>query len=297
MMPFIGNIFQALSKTRKKVANAFDNIVKGTVTADSLEELEEILFSTDMGFETVQAILDVVEKHQNEGFLSEVEDHLISMLPHNEENYLISNKPVVVMLVGVNGTGKTTTAAKLSRYYKNQGKNILLIAADTYRAAAIDQLRVWANRLDVDLIYNDESNKPSSVLFDGLKAAKSNHSDFVIIDTAGRLHTDRNLMSELKKMHRLIKTKFSEFELFSLITLDASLGLNSLNQAREFVKSANIEGAIMTKMDGSAKGGIIFPIYKELELPVRFIGTGEDLDDLTLFDAIEYTQGLLGTKN
>ena len=296
-MPFIGNIFQALSKTRKKVANAFDNIVRGSVTADSLEELEEILFSTDMGFETVQAILDVVEKHQNEGFLSEVEDHLISMLPHNEENYLISNKPVVVMLVGVNGTGKTTTAAKLSRYYKNQGKNILLIAADTYRAAAIDQLRVWANRLDVDLIYNDESNKPSSVLFDGLKAAESNHSDFVIVDTAGRLHTDRNLMSELKKMHRLIKTKFSEFELFSLITLDASLGLNSLNQAREFVKSANIEGAIMTKMDGSAKGGIIFPIYKELELPVRFIGTGEDLDDLTLFDAIEYTQGLLGIRN
>ena len=296
-MPFIGNIFQALSKTRKKVANAFDNIVRGSVTADSLEELEEILFSTDMGFETVQAILDVVEKHQNEGFLSEVEDHLISMLPHNEENYLISNKPVVVMLVGVNGTGKTTTAAKLSRYYKNQGKNILLIAADTYRAAAIDQLKVWANRLDVDLKYNDQSNKPSSVLFDGLKAAKANHSDFVIVDTAGRLHTDRNLMSELEKMHRLVKTKFSEFELFSLVTLDATLGLNSLNQAKEFIKSADIEGAIMTKMDGSAKGGIIFPIYKELGLPVRFMGTGEDLDDLTLFDAIEYTQGLLGTKN
>ena len=201
------------------------------------------------------------------------------------------------MIVGVNGTGKTTTAAKLSRYYKNQGKNILLIAADTYRAAAIDQLKVWANRLEVDLIYNDQSNKPSSVLFDGLKAAKANHSDFVIVDTAGRLHTDQNLMSELEKMHRLVKTKFSEFELFSLITLDATLGLNSLNQAKEFLKSADIEGAIMTKMDGSAKGGIIFPIYKELELPVRFMGTGEDLDDLTLFDAIEYTQGLLGTKN
>ena len=296
-MPFIANIFQALSKTRKKVASAFDNIVRGSVTADSLEELEEILFSTDMGFETVQAILDVVEKHQNEGFLSEVEDHLISMLPHNEENYLISNIPVVVMLVGVNGTGKTTTAAKLSRYYKNQGKNILLIAADTYRAAAIDQLKVWANRLEVDLKYNDQSNKPSSILFDGLKAAKANHSDFVIVDTAGRLHTDQNLMSELEKMHRLVKTKFSEFELFSLVTLDATLGLNSLNQAKEFIKSADIEGAIMTKMDGSAKGGIIFPIYKELELPVRFMGTGEDLDDLTLFDAIEYTQGLLGTKN
>lgn len=296
-MPFIGNIFQALSKTRKKVANAFDNIIRGSVTSDSLEELEEILFSTDMGYDTVKSIVNVVENNPNDGFLSEVEDHLISILPPIEENYLISNKPLIVMIVGVNGTGKTTTAAKLSRYYKNQGKNILLIAADTYRAAAIDQLKVWANRLEVDLIYNDQSNKPSSVLFDGLKAAKSNHSDFVIVDTAGRLHTDRNLMSELEKMHRLIKTKFSEFELSSLITLDASLGLNSLNQAKEFVKSADIEGAIMTKMDGSAKGGIIFPIYKELELPVRFMGTGEDLDDLTLFDAIEYTQGLLGTKN
>ena len=296
-MPFIGNIFQALSKTRKKVANAFDNIIRGSVTSDSLEELEEILFSTDMGYDTVKSIVNVVEKHPNDGFLSEVEDHLISILPPIEENYLISNKPLIVMIVGVNGTGKTTTAAKLSRYYKNQGKNILLIAADTYRAAAIDQLKVWANRLEVDLIYNDQSNKPSSVLFDGLKAAKSNHSDFVIVDTAGRLHTDRNLMSELEKMHRLIKTKFSEFELSSLITLDASLGLNSLNQAKEFVKSADIEGAIITKMDGSAKGGIIFPIYKELELPVRFMGTGEDLDDLTLFDAKEYTQGLLGTKN
>ena len=250
-----------------------------------------------MGYDTVKSIVKVVEKHPNDGFLSEVEDHLISILPPIEENYLISNKPLIVMIVGVNGTGKTTTAAKLSRYYKNQGKNILLIAADTYRAAAIDQLKVWANRLEVDLIYNDQSNKPSSVLFDGLKAAKSNHNDFVIVDTAGRLHTDRNLMSELEKMHRLIKTKFSEFELSSLITLDASLGLNSLNQAKEFVKSADIEGAIMTKMDGSAKGGIIFPIYKELELPVRFMGTGEDLDDLTLFDAKEYTQGLLGTKN
>ena len=296
-MPFIGNIFQALSKTRKKVANAFDNIIRGSVTSDSLEELEEILFSTDMGYDTVKSIVNVVENNPNDGFLSEVEDHLISILPPIEENYLISNKPLIVMIVGVNGTGKTTTAAKLSRYYKNQGKNILLIAADTYRAAAIDQLKVWANRLEVDLIYNDQSNKPSSVLFDGLKAAKSNHSDFVIVDTAGRLHTDRNLMSELEKMHRLIKTKFSEFELSSLITLDASLGLNSLNQAKEFVKSADIEGAIMTKMDGSAKGGIIFPIYKELELPVRFMGTGEDLDDLTLFNAIEYTQGLLGTKN
>ena len=296
-MPFIGNIFQALSKTRKKVANAFDNIIRGSVTSDSLEELEEILFSTDMGYDTVKSIVKVVENNPNDGFLSEVEDHLISILPPIEENYLISNKPLIVMIVGVNGTGKTTTSAKLSRYYKNQGKNIMLIAADTYRAAAIDQLKVWANRLEVDLIYNDQSNKPSSVLFDGLKAAKSNHSDFVIVDTAGRLHTDRNLMSELEKMHRLIKTKFSEFELSSLITLDASLGLNSLNQAKEFVKSADIEGAIMTKMDGSAKGGIIFPIYKELELPVRFMGTGEDLDDLTLFDAKEYTQGLLGTKN
>jgi fused signal recognition particle receptor len=200
------------------------------------------------------------------------------------------------MVVGVNGTGKTTTAAKLASYYKKLGNNILMVAADTYRAAAIDQLKIWANRIDVDLVYNEKSKQPSSILFDGITAAKSKKIDVVIVDTAGRLHTNKNLMDELEKMYRMAELKFAEFTLSTLITLDASLGLNSLVQAREFLKIIQIDGAIMTKMDGSAKGGIIFPLYQDLGLAVRFIGLGEDLDDLITFDALEYTQGLLGTK-
>jgi len=295
-MPFIGNIFQALSKTREKVADAFDNIVKRKVTPDSLEQLEEVLLSSDMGFETVSTILNVVEKHHDEGFLSKVEDHLVSILPSKDENYPPSNKPIIVMIVGVNGTGKTTTAAKLASYYKKLGNNILMVAADTYRAAAIDQLKIWSNRIDVDLVHNEKSKQPSSILFDGLTAAKSKKNDVVIVDTAGRLHTHKNLMDELEKMYRMVESKFDEFKLSALITLDASLGLNSLVQAREFVKTIQIDGAIMTKMDGSAKGGIIFPLYQDLGLAVRFIGLGEDLDDLITFDSLEYTQGLLGTK-
>ncbi len=295
-MPFIGNIFQALSKTREKVAGAFDNIVKRKVNPDSLEQLEEVLLSSDMGFETVSAILNVVEKNHDEGFLSKVEDHLVSILPSKEDNYLPPNNPIIVMVVGVNGTGKTTTAAKLASYYKKMGNNILMVAADTYRAAAIDQLKIWANRIDVDLVYNEKSKQPSSILFDGITAAKSKKIDVVIVDTAGRLHTNKNLMDELEKMYRMAELKFAEFTLSTLITLDASLGLNSLVQAREFLKIIQIDGAIMTKMDGSAKGGIIFPLYQDLGLAVRFIGLGEDLDDLITFDALEYTQGLLGTK-
>jgi fused signal recognition particle receptor len=295
-MPFIGNIFQALSKTREKVADAFDNIVKRKVTPDSLEQLEEVLLSSDMGFETVSTILNVVEKHHDEGFLSKVENHLVSILPGKDENYSSSNNPIIVMIVGVNGTGKTTTAAKLASYYKKLGNNILMVAADTYRAAAIDQLKIWANRIDVDLVHNEKSKQPSSILFDGLAAAKSKKIDFVIVDTAGRLHTHKNLMDELEKMYRMAESKFPEFTLSALITLDATLGLNSLVQAKEFLKTIQIDGAIMTKMDGSAKGGIIFPLYQDLGLAVRFIGLGEDLDDLITFDALEYTQGLLGTK-
>lgn len=295
-MPFIGNIFQALSKTREKVADAFDNIVKRKVTPNSLEQLEEVLLSSDMGFETVSTILNVVEKNHDEGFLSKVEDHLVSILPSKNENYVPSNNPIIVLIVGVNGTGKTTTAAKLASYYKKLGNNILMVAADTYRAAAIDQLKIWANRIDVDLVYNEKSKQPSSILFDGITAAKSKKIDVVIVDTAGRLHTNKNLMDELEKMYRMAELKFAEFTLSTLITLDASLGLNSLVQAREFLKIIQIDGAIMTKMDGSAKGGIIFPLYQDLGLAVRFIGLGEDLDDLITFDALEYTQGLLGTK-
>ena len=199
-------------------------------------------------------------------------------------------------MVGVNGTGKTTSSAKLAKYYKSQGKKVLMIAADTYRAAAIDQLKIWSSRLDVEIIYNESSNQPSAVLFDGLTAAKSQSSDIVIVDTAGRLHTSKNLMSELEKMFRLSQKNFSSFNINSLITLDASLGQNSLIQAKDFASKVQLDGAILTKMDGTAKGGIIFPLYSESNIAVKFIGAGEDLDDLFIFNRDEYVQSFLGTN-
>jgi|TARA_Y100000310_G_scaffold330914_1_gene403525 fused signal recognition particle receptor len=294
-MAFMGKIFQALRRTRETVADAFDSVLKRKVSPESLEELEDTLISADMGFDTVEAVLGVVEKNQKEGFIDEVENYLVSILPRNQNNRVSHSKPVVLMVVGVNGTGKTTSSAKLANHYKSLGKKVLLVAADTYRAAAVEQLKIWAKRLDVNIVCNEKSQQPSAVLFDGLTTAKSQEMDITIVDTAGRLHTYKNLMAELEKMYRVIESRFPEFEIHSLITLDASLGQNSLIQAREFANTVQVDGAVLTKMDGTAKGGIVFPLYKELEIPVKFIGIGEDLDDLFLFNRNEYVQGLLGT--
>ncbi len=293
----MGKIFQALRRTRATVADAFDTVVQRKVSVESLEDLEDTLISTDMGIDTVEAILGVVEKNRKEGFLSKVEDYLVSALPESKAIQQDKNSPIALLVVGVNGTGKTTSAAKLAHYYKSMGKKVLLVAADTYRAAAVEQLKTWANRLDVNIVCNTQSQQPSAILFDGLNAAKSQGTDIVIVDTAGRLHTYKNLMIELEKMYRVIESRFPEFKIHSLITLDASLGQNSLIQAREFSNTVQVDGAMLTKMDGTAKGGIIFPLFKELKIPVKFIGVGEDMDDLIVFNRNEYVQGLLGTTD
>ena len=186
--------------------------------------------------------------------------------------------------------------AKLAKFYKDQNNEVLMIAADTYRAAAIDQLKLWSKRLDVKIVYNDKSQQPSSVLFDGLNAAKSNQIETVIVDTAGRLHTYKNLMQELEKMYYLAKNKFPEYKVSTLMTLDASFGQNSLIQVEEFLKFIEIDSVILTKMDGTAKGGIVFPLYKNLNVPVSFLGLGEDVDDLIIFDSSEYVKSLIGTN-
>jgi|TARA_Y100000782_G_scaffold11271_1_gene12240 fused signal recognition particle receptor len=293
-MALIGKIFQALHRTRESVSNAFDKVIQRKVSPESLEELENTLISADMGVATVQAILKVVEKHRKDNLIHKVSDYLISILPQNNNEKILHTNPTALMVVGVNGTGKTTTAAKLAQYYKSLGKKVLLIGADTYRAAAAEQLKIWANRLDVKIIYNEQSQQPSGVLFDGLSAAQNQSVDIAIIDTAGRLHTYKNLMRELEKMYLMVESRFPDFKIHSLIMLDASLGQNSLIQAREFSDYVQMDGAILTKMDGTAKGGIIFPLYKELGIPVKFIGVGEDLDDLYVFNRHEYVQGLLG---
>ena len=293
----MGKIFQALRRTRATVADAFDTVVQRKVSVESLEDLEDTLISTDMGIDTVEAILGVVEKNRKEEFLSKVEDYLVSALPESKAIQQDKNSPIALLVVGVNGTGKTTSAAKLAHYYKSMGKKVLLVAADTYRAAAVEQLKTWANRLDVNIVCNTQSQQPSAILFDGLNAAKSQGTDIVIVDTAGRLHTYKNLMIELEKMYRVIESRFPEFKIHSLITLDASLGQNSLIQAREFSNTVQVDGAMLTKMDGTAKGGIVFPLFKELKIPVKFIGVGEDMDDLIVFNRNEYVQGLLGTTD
>ena len=292
----MGKIFQALSQTREKVAKAFKILSKNKVSSDSIDELEQLLLSADMGFETVELILNVAKNSKDEDFFAKVQEYLISILPVFDKDLTILNKPTTIMVVGVNGTGKTTTAAKLAKFYKDQNKEVLMIAADTYRAAAIDQLKLWSNRIDVNIIYNDKSKQPSSVLFDGLNAAKSNKVEIVIVDTAGRLHTYKNLMQELEKMYYLAKNKFPEYKVSALMTLDASFGQNSLIQVEEFLKTIAINSAILTKMDGTAKGGIVFPLYKNLNIPVSFLGLGEDVGDLITFDSLEYVKSLMGSN-
>ncbi len=290
------NIFKALTQTREKVTKAFNILTKNKVASDSIDELEQLLLSADMGYETVESILNLLKNNKDEDFIINVQEHLIRILPKVDKDLTVFNEPSIIIVIGVNGTGKTTTVAKLAKFYKGQNNEVLMIAADTYRAAAIDQLKLWSKRLDVKIVYNDKSQQPSSVLFDGLNAAKSNQIETVIVDTAGRLHTYKNLMQELEKMYYLAKNKFPEYKVSTLMTLDASFGQNSLIQVEEFLKFIEIDSVILTKMDGTAKGGIVFPLYKNLNVPVSFLGLGEDIDDLIIFDSSEYVKSLIGTN-
>ena len=229
--------------------------------------------------------------------MSEVKTYLINELPKLHDPTILDTKPVVVMVVGVNGTGKTTSVAKLAKMYKDMGNFVTLVAADTYRAAAVEQLKVWSKRANVDLVCNENSSEPSSVLFDGLSVSKKNNSDIIIVDTAGRLHTYKNLMSELEKMHRITMKRFPEFSIKNIITIDSLLGQNSIVQAKEFNKHVPIDGAILTKLDGTAKGGIIFSLHKEIGIPVQFICIGEELSDIEAFDPEKYVNGLIGVES
>ena len=290
-------LFSALENTRVSISQAFKGISAGSITNEQLDNIEEKLFLADIGYDTVENIINIIKKFKNEDFLIDVKNYLITELPQKHNLKKPSSRPILIMVVGVNGTGKTTTVAKLAKLYKDMGNSVTLIAADTYRAAAVEQLRIWSNRAGVELVCNEDAKEPSAVLFDGLKSAKSDDSDVVIVDTAGRLHTYKNLMGELEKMHRISRDRFPEFFIKNIITIDSILGQNSIVQAKEFNSHVPIDGAILTKLDGTAKGGIIFSLYKELGIPVQFIGFGEELSDLEVFDPEKYVNGLIGENN
>lgn len=295
-MPMLNKLFNALKKTRNKFTYTFNNLLKKGVSEDVLEDLEEQLLETDMGYDTVENVIEVIRSNNSNDIILDVKNYLSSIIRKKEE-IKDTSKAKIIMLIGINGAGKTTSAAKIAYKYKELGKKVLLIACDTYRAAAIDQLRVWSKRINCKLIYNINTSEPSSVLFDGLQSASSNNFDIVIVDTAGRLHTSDNLMQELKKMYKLIEKRFTEFNINTLITLDAGLGQNSLIQAKEFNNYCKIDGAILTKLDGTAKGGILFPLFIETGIPIKYIGTGETLKDLEDFKPSVYIDSLLGILN
>ena len=286
-------IFNALSKTRSSISEPLKALKRKKIDESILLQLEESLISADVGIKTTDIIIDRLSKNKTDDPFKLIQEILLTHLPNQNDIPVIPSKSVV-FLVGVNGTGKTTTTAKLANLLRRQNLNIFMVGADTYRAAAAEQLEEWARRLKMNIVSNAQSGDPSAVLFDGLKSAKKNESDVVIVDTAGRLHTYKNLMSELEKMIRIVNRHFPEFNVVSLLTIDANLGQNSLIQTREFTRLFKIDGVILTKMDGTARGGIAFSLYEELNIPVMYVGVGEKLEDLIPFDANEYIKSIIG---
>ena len=287
----ISKLFNALERTRKSIADSFNILQKNRISTESLDVLEKNLLSADIGVETTLEIINLIKSSSGDDYIQNVKEYMISILDLNK--FDSQPLPFVKLIVGVNGTGKTTTAAKIAHHYKLQGNDVVLVAADTYRAAALEQLEIWSKRIDVRLISNQSAKDPSSVIYDGMNASYNKNSNIVIIDTAGRLHTNKNLMLELKKMKRIILEKFSDYSLGTMITIDSTLGQNSLYQAKEFLNYIDIDSATLTKMDGTAKGGIVFALSKKLNIPIEFLGIGENIEDLEEFDNKHYINSLL----
>ena len=287
----ISKLFNALAKTRKSIADSFNILQKNKVSSETLDILESTLISADIGVDTTSEIINLIKTSSGDNYIQYVKDYMLSILNSNKLD--TQSLPFVKLIVGVNGTGKTTTAAKLAHYYKLKGNDVVLVAADTYREAALDQLEIWSNRIDVRLISNQSAKDPSSVIYDGMNASNGQDSKIVIIDTAGRLHTNKNLMFELEKMKRIILENFSNYSLRTMVAIDSTLGQNSLYQAKEFLNYIDINSATLTKMDGTAKGGIVFGLNKELNIPIEFLGIGENIEDLEKFDYNHYINSLL----
>ena len=306
---FVNRFRRAVAATRENLVTRIEDVVKGKkeIDAATLDELEEALIGADIGVQTTTEIIGDVRQQVNRQSLRDVDElkrvikqHLIDILERAEQARGVASetavaadvRPYVVMVVGVNGTGKTTTIGKLAQRIKAEGNGVLICAADTFRAAASDQLAIWAERAGVPLIQQRQGTDPAAVLFDSLKAAKARQADVLIVDTAGRLHNKAHLMAELEKMRRVASREVPGAPHETLLVVDAVTGQNGLSQAREFMKVADVTGLVLTKLDGTAKGGIAVAIAKELNLPIRYCGIGERADDLVVFDPKTYVDGL-----
>ena len=299
-MGFFERLKNGLAKTKQSVFGQVNDIFKSFVKVDEemLEELEDILIQSDIGMNTTMQIIeqlrDVIKtKRINEPEAAKQE--LMTILKETigtHEPLNLTTSPSVILVIGVNGVGKTTSIAKIANLLKSQGKSVALAAADTFRAAAIDQLEIWANRINVPIIKHQDGSDPASVVFDACAYAKSHKIDTLIIDTAGRLHVKKNLMDELSKISRVIERELPGADKETLLVLDAVTGQNAINQAKEFTSASLITGIVLTKLDGTAKGGIIISVKKELGIPVKFIGVGEQMDDLQYFNPDEFVSAL-----
>ena len=298
---FFSRLVAGLSKTRNNIASVFDDIFSGfsSIDDDFYEELEEVLVMADIGIHTTEKIIEDLKIKVKENHIkdpSECRDYLIRSIKEqmsvSEDAYDFENKKTVLLVIGVNGVGKTTSVGKLAAQYKKAGKKVLLAAADTFRAGAIEQLVEWSHRAGVDIIAGHEGSDPASVVFDAVQAAKARNADILICDTAGRLHNKKNLMNELGKINKILENEYPDAYRETLVVLDATTGQNALVQAKEFSEVAKISGIVLTKMDGTAKGGIAVAIQSELSVPVKYIGVGETIDDLQKFDSDDFVNAL-----
>lgn len=302
---FFKRLVEGLTKTRNNIVSGIDAVFSGFshIDEDFYEELEEILIMGDLGVKATENILDSLRDKVKENHIKEpadckqlLIDSIREQMQVEEAAYRFENEKSVVLVIGVNGVGKTTTVGKLAGKLAKQGKKVVLAGADTFRAAATDQLKEWANRANVDMIGGTEGADPGSVVYDATAAAKARNADVLLVDTAGRLHNKKNLMNELGKINRILEKEYPDAYRETLVVLDATTGQNALVQAKEFSEVAKITGIVLTKMDGTAKGGIAVAIQSELSVPVKYIGVGETIDDLQKFDPDEFVNALFDIK-
>ena len=302
---FFGRLVEGLTKTRNNLVSGIDSIFSGfsAIDDDFYEEIEETLIMGDIGIQTTMSIVEDLRRKVKELHIKEPEEckellinSIKGQMDLGENAYEFEHKKSVVLVIGVNGVGKTTSVGKLAGQLKDQGRKVILAAADTFRAAAIEQLTEWSNRAGVEIIAQQEGSDPAAVIYDAVAAAKSRHADVLICDTAGRLHNKKNLMEELRKINRIIDKEYADAYRETLVVLDGTTGQNALAQARQFMEVADITGIILTKLDGTAKGGIAVAIQSELGLPVKYIGIGEKIDDLQKFNADDFVNALFNVR-